>query len=92
MRHHALLFEGPTSDPATTARAQSIEKLLGRYAVEIVIHVVPAGQRTLHARYGVRRPWLFLIRPDGHVAYAAAPDDINSLASYLARFYDVSAP
>jgi hypothetical protein len=82
-----LLFEGPTPDPRSPARRHLVESLLAPYAVEITIHDVPAAEPTLHARYGVRAPRVWLIRPDGHLAYSGAPEDVDGLRSYLDRIY-----
>jgi 2-polyprenyl-6-methoxyphenol hydroxylase-like FAD-dependent oxidoreductase len=86
-RHHLLLFEGSEPDPKIPARRRTIEDLLGRYPVDIRIHPVPSSERTLHSRYRVRRPRLFLIRPDGHVAYAGSPDNLSRFAAFLDRLY-----
>lgn len=87
IRHHLLLFEGPTPDPSTLARRHAIESLLDQYAVDISIHDVPADETKLHTRYGARKPRLFLIRPDGHLAYSAVPEDLDRLGNYLDRIY-----
>jgi FAD binding domain len=87
VRHHMLLFEGPTTDPYGSSRRHIMESLLAQYAVDITIHDVPAAERTLHARYRARTPRLWLIRPDGHLAYSGAPEDIDGLRTYLDRIY-----
>jgi 2-polyprenyl-6-methoxyphenol hydroxylase-like FAD-dependent oxidoreductase len=84
-RHHLLLFEGPTPDTRSPSRRHVLEGLLAQYAVDITIHDVPAAEPTLHARYGARSPVVWLIRPDGHLAYSGAPDDLDGLRSYLDR-------
>jgi 2-polyprenyl-6-methoxyphenol hydroxylase-like FAD-dependent oxidoreductase len=86
-RHHLLLFEGPTPDTRSPSRRHVLEGLLAQYAVDITIHDVPAAEPTLHARYGARSPLVWLIRPDGHLAYSGAPDDLDGLRSYLDRIY-----
>jgi 2-polyprenyl-6-methoxyphenol hydroxylase-like FAD-dependent oxidoreductase len=86
-RHHLLLFEGPTPDPRSSSRRHVLEGLLAQYAVDITIHDVPAAEPTLHARYGARSSLVWLIRPDGHLAYSGAPDDLDRLRTYLDRIY-----
>jgi 2-polyprenyl-6-methoxyphenol hydroxylase-like FAD-dependent oxidoreductase len=92
VRHHLLLFEGPTPDPHRRSRRHLLESLLAQYAVEITIHDVPAAEPTLHTRYGARAPRVWLIRPDGHLAYTGAPEDIDGLRTYLDRIYVRQAP
>jgi 2-polyprenyl-6-methoxyphenol hydroxylase-like FAD-dependent oxidoreductase len=87
VRHHLLLFEGPTPDPRSSSRRHALEGLLAQYTVDITIHDVPATEPTLHARYGARTPLVWLIRPDGHLAYSGAPDDLDGLRTYLDRIY-----
>ena len=86
-RHHLLLFEAPTPDTRSSSRRHMLEGILARYAVDITIHDVPAAEPTLHARYGARTPLVWLIRPDGHLAYSGAPDNLDGLRSYLDRIY-----
>ncbi|MFG1709791.1 FAD-dependent monooxygenase [Nonomuraea sp. M3C6] len=85
--HHVLLFEGAEPGPAVAAHRRLVEDLLGRYPVEMRVHTVPAGEKTLHARYGARGSRLFLIRPDGHLAYTGPPHEIGRFADYLDRLY-----
>lgn len=85
--HHALLFEGLRSGGDLPARERAIEDLLHRYLTKVGVRIVPASERRLHVRYGARRPRLFLIRPDGHIAYAGPPDDLAGLAGFLDRIY-----
>jgi 2-polyprenyl-6-methoxyphenol hydroxylase-like FAD-dependent oxidoreductase len=85
--HHLLLFQGSDPDPATNADRHAIHRLLDRYRLEIHVHVVPSAERALHRRYGVTRARVFLIRPDGHIAYTGSPHDLDGLAAYLDRLY-----
>lgn len=43
--------------------------------------------RTLHARWGASAECLYLVRPDGYVAYRAQPADRALLAAYLDRIF-----
>ncbi|MEV0382685.1 FAD-dependent monooxygenase [Nonomuraea sp. NPDC050643] len=80
-RHHVLLFESDA-----THRRQ-VQDLLRRYAMDVRVHALPAAEKTLHARYAVRGPRLFLIRPDGHLAYTGSPDEIPRFTAYLDRLH-----
>jgi 2-polyprenyl-6-methoxyphenol hydroxylase-like FAD-dependent oxidoreductase len=84
-RHHLLVFPGPLGE--TGPERDGLRRLLDAYAVEVTVHVVPPGERDLHARYGVRGARLFLIRPDGHIAYIGSPAQLSRLAAYLDRWY-----
>jgi len=41
----------------------------------------------LHGKYGVTSPCLYLLRPDGHVAFRGRLDDAEHLSAYLARVF-----
>jgi 2-polyprenyl-6-methoxyphenol hydroxylase-like FAD-dependent oxidoreductase len=84
-RHHLLVFPGPLGE--TGPELDALRRLLDAYAFEVTVRVVPAGERDLHARYGVRGPRLFLIRPDGHIGYIGSPAQMARLAAYLDRWY-----
>lgn len=45
--------------------------------------VVADTRKALHDRYGARSECLYLVRPDGHVAYRSQPADGDRLAEYL---------
>ena len=86
--HHLLLFAGQRPDPATfEAAARTIAGLLPRYDAPIALHRVPAGNITLAARYGADVPSIFLIRPDGHIAFRGDATDIIPLTRYLDRWF-----
>ncbi|MEU7749326.1 FAD-dependent monooxygenase [Nonomuraea sp. NPDC049158] len=81
-RHHVLLFEGPEPGPAAAHRKR-VEDVLRRHPIDVRVHTVPAAEAALHTLYGARQPRLFLIRPDGHIAYAGSPDETGRFAAYL---------
>jgi hypothetical protein len=92
VRHQVLLFEGPTPDPHSLSRRHVVESLLSQYAVDITIHDVPAAEQALHACYFAHAPQVWLIRPDGHLAYPGAPEDVAGRRTYLDRIYVRQAP
>lgn len=47
--------------------------------------VLDDTQAQVHRLYGARAECLYLIRPDGHVAYRSQPADKDKLAAYLDR-------
>jgi 2-polyprenyl-6-methoxyphenol hydroxylase-like FAD-dependent oxidoreductase len=83
--HHLLLFQGLDPDP--NADQYAIQQLLDHYRLETHVHVVPAAERALHQLYGAGSARVFLIRPDGHIAYTGSPHDADRLAAYLDRLY-----
>ncbi len=86
--HHLLIFEGEKSDPIRLDVArEEIESMLNRYAVSVAIYMVTTGNRTLHKSYGAKEPRLFLVRPDGHIAYTGKTSDLVGLRMYLYRLF-----
>jgi 2-polyprenyl-6-methoxyphenol hydroxylase-like FAD-dependent oxidoreductase len=49
--------------------------------------VVVDAEGELHRRYGVQAESLYLIRPDGYVAYRSAPSAPSRLRDYLGRIF-----
>ena len=89
--HHLLLFGGEKPNPERlAATGEEVEALLGRYAVPVNIHRVATENKSLHKRYGAKTPSLFLIRPDGHVAYRGGAADLVGLKMYLDRLFVVA--
>ncbi|MGB3633223.1 MAG: FAD-dependent monooxygenase [Rubrobacteraceae bacterium] len=86
--HHLLIFEGkqPNSRRLDAAR-EEIEALLQRYEMPASIHQISTGNRKLHKSYGASESRLFLVRPDGHVAYSGAASDLVGLRMYLDRLF-----
>ena len=82
--HHLLLFEGLEPDPALDAYRLAVDEVLGRYAADTSVHIVPAKEPRLHEIYGVKeKARLFLVRPDGHVAFVGSLGDLGDLATHM---------
>ena len=86
--HHLLIFEGEKPDPnRLNVAREEIEGLLDRYEVTVSLHQVPTGNRKLHKSYGAKTSSLYLVRPDGHVAYRGEAGDLVGLKMYLDRLF-----
>src|SRR5918995_2919795 len=84
--HHLLFFEGQNPEatlPEIGRTEEDLRALLGSYEIPVSIRRVHAGNRRLHEIYGADSPSLFLVRPDGHVAYRGRAEDPEGLESYL---------
>jgi len=84
--HHLLIFEGRNQNPAPPDLRkieQDLRSLLDYYGMTIRMHTVQKGNRNLHERYGEGSPVLYLVRPDGHVAYRGPAEDPDGIGSYL---------
>ncbi|GHO49283.1 FAD-dependent monooxygenase [Ktedonospora formicarum] len=86
MDHHLLLFAGSRAD-TTDIHLQEMEastrSLIEAYAMPIQLHTVSKGNVSLQEAYEVEAPTLFLVRPDGHIAYRGSAQDLSSLRTYL---------
>lgn len=86
--HHLLLFGGLQPDPELLQRVRAeIATTLDRYPAPISLHEVASANRTLQERYGADRPSVFLIRPDGQIAYRGDAADVAALTAYLDRVF-----
>ena len=78
------MFEGLEPNPALDAYRLAVDEVLGRYAVDVSVHVIPAKERRLHEIYGAKdNARLFLVRPDGHVAFVGSLGDLDDLATQM---------
>jgi 2-polyprenyl-6-methoxyphenol hydroxylase-like FAD-dependent oxidoreductase len=82
LNHQAFIFQANTP-VALEPIAQSLEK----FGVPIDLVEVSKECTGLHTTFTVNSPTIFLVRPDGHVAYRGAADDLNTLETYLGRVY-----
>lgn len=51
--------------------------------------VICDGESEVHVRYGARSECLYLVRPDGYVAYRCQPADGKHLGAYLQSIFTV---
>ena len=101
--HHLLLFGGWDSDvDGWVASDAELRALIAEYEGLFEPHLIVAGESTrvgaeipvyvdepglVHERYGLRSAGLYLIRPDGYVAFRAPGTDLRPLWSYLQRVF-----
>ncbi|MFI7641632.1 FAD-dependent monooxygenase [Nonomuraea sp. NPDC049400] len=93
--HHLLLFAADTTDSATLARWQAAahEAMAGHGEVHLITrgHLPPGLSGNVfadlrseaHNRYGVRRPSLYMIRPDKYVGYRGDSIDLAPVDDYF---------
>jgi len=86
-KHHLFLFEGlqPTLDAQRVE--QELMRLVAEYRVALQVHIIKKEERQLHQRFYAEQAILFLIRPDGHIAYRGPADNLKSLSQYLDQRY-----
>ncbi|HEY5312347.1 MAG TPA: FAD-dependent monooxygenase, partial [Pirellulales bacterium] len=100
LRHQALIFAGETTTHARLAQLQQIVRDLNAREPQLLqATLLRCGlgqaddqtlfdtQRQAHTRYGARYECLYLIRPDGHIAFRTQPADLPALDRYWARVY-----
>lgn len=83
--HHLFLFagKGKRSLVNMTALAKDVQAQLDAYSTPVHLHIVSVENHILHELYGAQQPTLFLLRPDGHIAYRGGAEDGSSLKAYL---------
>jgi hypothetical protein len=84
--HHLVVFHPPTADAGQDAVRHVLMQLVDRYAITVAVHVIPAGGRRTQCRH-VADPCLWLVRPDGHIAYAGSLAHLDRLAAYMDGLY-----
>jgi hypothetical protein len=85
-QHHLILFEELRPEPGQVANRQALTELLDRYEITVPVHVVPTGRNRLQRRHA-DDPCLWLVRPDGHIAYADSLARLDRLAAYMDELY-----
>jgi 2-polyprenyl-6-methoxyphenol hydroxylase-like FAD-dependent oxidoreductase len=84
--HHLLLFVG-SKLPSAFADLDDLEThlrtLIDSYALPLHLHVLPAENQHLGTLYGVHTSSLFLVRPDGQIAYHGLAEDLDRFKVYL---------
>jgi aromatic ring hydroxylase-like protein len=101
--HHLLLFGGWGSDADDwKASDDELRALIAEYEGLLEPHLIVAGESArvgaglpvyvdepglAHKRYGLRGAGLYLIRPDGYVAFRAPGTDLRPLRAYLQRVF-----
>ena len=103
-RHHLLLFAGPSSETLLAYEAYKrrlsaeqsglfrVHVILGRDPVDFGPPGLDVGIDTfglLHSRYGITKSGLYLVRPDGYIAYRSASLNVVGLANYLDDLFGV---
>jgi hypothetical protein len=84
--HHLLVLPAAAdADPGPALVA--VKAQLGRFALDVGVHVVDAEETAIHRAYGARRPALVLVRPDGHVGWRGPLDGVDRLGAHLSRWY-----
>lgn len=110
LRFQLLLFTGPCPSPseatslanlAAKAEAAAPELLKARLVRTLVAEVREASvdsQGDAHRAYAALRPCLYLVRPDGYIAYRSIPDEgaladeWKPLQAFLHRMIAVQSP
>ena len=101
-KHHLLVFTGRQRGLELEALQRQVQDALGvhRRLCEVILiwrgdGVGPKGsiyddRGLLHERYGLDGPGLYLLRPDGYIAFRAPRLDTAALQSYLQRVFAAS--
>lgn len=101
--HHLLLFGGWGSDAdGWVASDNDLRALIAEYEGLLEPHLIVTGESArvgaeipvyvdesglVHERYGLSGAGLYLIRPDGYVAFRTPGTDLRPLQAYLQRVF-----
>ncbi|MGX7669593.1 FAD-dependent monooxygenase [Plantactinospora sp. DSM 117369] len=89
--HHLVLFAGDTTDRSALAswRAAAGQAMRGRGSVHLVTRsrqgFLTDPRSEAHNRYGVRRPSVYLLRPDKYVGFRTDTVDFGLVDGYFRR-------
>ena len=101
-KHHLLVFTGSSKGLELEALQRRMQDALGPHKgmCEVIViwrgdGIGPKGSiyddhGVLHERYGLDHSGLYLIRPDGYIAFRAPRLDTAALQSYLQRVFAAS--
>ncbi|MGH8000069.1 MAG: hypothetical protein ACREPR_11705, partial [Brasilonema sp.] len=85
--YHVLIFEGLQPDPKFSILQKELFDLLARYKVAVCIHLITNKNDNLHQQYGAQTSCLFLIRPDGHIAFQGQLLKLDDFEAYLDKWF-----
>lgn len=95
-RHTLRLLAGQSASPAEWDALTDIGgRVQAAYSFYVAVMPLETGENgEIAARYGVKSPCLYLIRPDGYIGFRSQVGDRERLFSYLARLFpgDGSSP
>ncbi len=85
LNHQAFVFHDNTQ-----TQLESIKAVLLKFAVPIDLIEVSKDCAQVHHDFGVTTPSIFLVRPDGHVAFRGSTTDLEALETYLGSVYNMA--
>jgi 2-polyprenyl-6-methoxyphenol hydroxylase-like FAD-dependent oxidoreductase len=91
LKHQLFVFVGPQAN-GTPANLATIQQALETSALPIDVITIEPSCSSAYEICGVNQPTVFLVRPDGHVAFRGAANDLNALETYLGRVYTKAVP
>lgn len=98
-KHNILLFAGDNSTPETFEKMTELQKLLNANFSGLVNVVIIANEAlrdvenmvidvdgAIHKRYGVKTPFVYIIRPDHFIAYCSDKFDFDPVKNFLKKY------